>query len=162
MRPNPRMLLRHTLVVVTFVVGALLSSCATTGEVTPFEPLVGGEPVAVSLVTTADIPLSGLPRLEISATAAEVNARWEVEGVSCLIAQATASRVGSVIEIQLHRGGNPLANCVAARVGYQYMARVTGLAQGRFEVRLVDVFADQPAVAIGRKSVVVGAVFVVD
>jgi hypothetical protein len=87
---------------------------------------------------------------------------WEVESASCLIASASAARAGTVIEIKLARGGNPLAICVAARAGYRYVARVAGLEQGRYEVRIVDALAGQPAYEVGRRSVVVGAVIIVD
>lgn len=156
------MILRHAHVLGSFVAGALLCSCTAASDIAAFEPLAGGAPVAVSLLSSTGLPLSGLPRLNISATAAEVNVIWEVESASCVIAHASAARGGNVVEIQLHRGGDPVASCVAARVGYRYVARVAGLEQGRYEVRLVDVFADLPAHEIGRRSVVVGAVFVVD
>jgi hypothetical protein len=152
------MMLRHVRVLGSFVAGVLLSACSDT----IFEPLVGAVPVAVSLQSAADIPLSGLPRLTISATAGEVNALWEVESESCIIASASAARAGSVIEIKLERGGNPLASCVAGRVGYRYMARVRGLEQGQYEVRLVDVHVGQAPYEVGRRSVVVGAVIIVD
>ncbi|MEO5815908.1 MAG: hypothetical protein ABIT20_11580 [Gemmatimonadaceae bacterium] len=156
------MLLRYSRPLASLFIGVLLSSCSAASDITAFEPLVNAAPVAVSLQSAADIPLSGLPRLNFSATAAEVNVLWEVESRSCIIAEASASRAGNVVEIQLHRGGDPAANCVVARVGYRYAMRVAGLEQGRYEVRLVDVFAAQPVVAVGRDSVVVGAVYVVD
>jgi hypothetical protein len=156
------MMLRYSRRLGPLFVGVLLSSCSAASDITAFEPLVDATPVAVSLTSAADVPLTGLPRLDISATAGEVSVTWEVESGSCVIAEASASRAGSVVEIQLHRGGNPGANCVAARMGYRYVARVVGLEQGKYEVRLMDVFATLPAVAIGRKSVVVGAVYVVD
>ena len=156
------MMSRHVRVLGSLVAGVLLGACSAARDITSFEPLVGAAPVAVDLQRAADVPLSGLPRLNISATAGEVSAVWEVEGGSCIIASASASRAGSVIEIKLERGRNPLANCVAGRVGYRYIARVAGLEQGEYEVRVVDVFADQPAREVGRRSVVVGAIIVFD
>jgi hypothetical protein len=155
------MMLRCARVLGSLVAGVLLGACSASDS-TIFEPLVGAAPIAVSLQSGDDVPLSGLPRLTISATAAEVNVLWEVESGSCVIASASAARAGAVIEIKLERGGNPLANCVAARVGYRYLARVAGLEQGRYEVRVVDVFGGQPPYEVGRRSVVVGAVIVVD
>ena len=156
------MSLRSARIVSSLVVGMLLSSCSAATDITGYEPLVGAEPTAVMLQTTTGIPVAGLPRLTISSTAAEVNVVWEVESGACLIVQATASRAGSILEIRLHRSGNPLALCVASMIGYRYSLRVPELGQGRYEVRFVETFGEQPPVEIGRQSVVVGAVYVVD
>ena len=135
----------------------LLSSCSAASDITAYEPLVGVVPVAVSLQTTHNIPLNGLPRLRITPIAHGVDAVWETGTMGCLIQSATAARAGTVIEITLERRGNPLADCAAVTIGERYAARVSGLDVGHFEVRFVDKFMDQPAHEIGRSVVIVSA-----
>lgn len=137
-----------------FVAGALLLSCSATSDITAFEPLVGADSLAVTLQRTS-ATVSDMPTLQISGIMHGVDAVWQVTGGACDIASATAARAGSVIEIRLHRGGDPLANCVAMAVGYRYAARIVGLEPGRYEVRFVDEYAQRPPTEIGRSSVVV-------
>ena len=149
------MLLRHVRPLGSLVIGALICSCSAASDITAYAPLVGADTIAVTLHTSADIPLTGLPRLQFAGLSGEVSVVWEVESGSCLIASATAARAGSVIEIRLERGGNPLADCIAARVGYRYELRVPTLTPRVYQVRLVDVFAQQSPIEVGRSAVVV-------
>jgi hypothetical protein len=64
------MLSRAARILGSLVTGMLLTSCSAT-DITDYQPLVGAETLAVQLQTTTGIPVSGLPRLAISATAAE-------------------------------------------------------------------------------------------
>jgi hypothetical protein len=137
-----------------FVAGMLLSACRAASDITAYAQLVAADTIAVTLGTTG-VPLSGLPRLQIVGQSGEVSVVWEVESPPCLIASATAARAGSVIEIRLQRGFNPLADCAAGNFGYRYSARVPALAPGQYEVRLVDVFAQQLPAEVGRSAVVV-------
>jgi hypothetical protein len=149
------MMLHHQRFLGSLVASALLSSCSVPSDLTGFEPLEGAVPVAVSLKTTYDIPLSALPRLQLSGIARGIDAVWEVAVFGCLTQSASASQAGAVVEIRLERAGNPLANCAPVSSGYRYAARVSGLAPGRYEVRFVDKFVDQLPNQIGRSSVLV-------
>jgi len=63
-------------------------------------------------------------------------------------------RSGAVVEIRIHRSGDPLALCVAMAVTYRYVAHVP-LAPGAYEVRLVDDLLGQQLRPVGRSMVTV-------
>lgn len=136
----------------SLAVAALLSSCAGDGN--PFEPLPGGLALPVTLETTVEAG-STLPRLSIAATPGGALLEWDVASAPCLMADASALYSGSVIEVRIHRSGNPLADCVAGTVTYHYLARVMAPAPGPYEVRLVDDVLGQPLRPVGRANVTV-------
>jgi hypothetical protein len=146
------MILRHVRTLASLVTCAVLASCSSASDITAFEPLVGGEPVASTLQQSI-APWRGTPLLEVSGIIGGVDAVWLASG-GCDTASATASRAGAVIEIKLERSvlNGP---CSAIAVGQRYAVRVSGLTPGRYEVRFVDVFAHQPPVEIGRSSIYV-------
>lgn len=134
--------------------GALLAACS--GSSGPFEPLPGGMALPVSLATTFDAaPSSDPSRLKITATAGGARVQWDVASAPCLVAEASALRSGSVIEVRIHRSANSLALCVATTVQYHYEAIVAVPAPGHYEIRLVDDLLGQPLRPIGRGAVAV-------
>jgi len=130
---------------------AVLSACRGDGN--PFEPLPGGLPLPVTLATTVDQASGIAERLDVVATVGGAELTWELVSGPCLQATATALQSGQVIEVRVHRSGNPLANCVAVPATYQYVARVQIPAPGRYEVRLVDDLLGQPLRPVGRATV---------
>ena len=136
------------------IAGVLLSSCADS-VAAPVEPLAGATPVAVSLVGTGGISLFGLPRFQVSGLSEAVQVTWEVEDGPCLLFEASAKRAGSVVQIEIRRSGNPLANCANVRVAHRYVARVDGLSPGPFEIRLTDRWPERSSTLMGRRTVVV-------
>ena len=137
------------------ILSLLLLVAACSGGTTPVEPLVGGSAVPVTL-STSYFPLGqAQPRLQWTGLPGAVEAVWKVEGPNCFLAHASAERAGSVIAIRVARAPNPLANCLAGNSGYRYLIRVTGLAAGRYDVRLIEDGPGQPGRAIGRSSVAV-------
>ena len=71
------------------------------------------------------------------------------------LASATAERAGSVVMIWINRYGNPAANCTPALMGYDYVATVTGLSSGVYEVQVVDQLGDGPGRQVGRATLAV-------
>ena len=136
----------------SLAVAAALSSCA--GDGSPFEPLRGGLALPVALETTAE-PGSTLPRFSVASIPGGAQVEWDVASPPCLMAEASALQAGSVIEVRIHRSGNPLADCVPGTVTYHYMARVMAPAPGQYEVRLVDDMLGQPPRPVGRATVAV-------
>ena len=137
-------------------VAAVLSSCAGDGN--PFEPLPGGLSLPVTLETTVDAPSGALPRFAVVTIAGGAQVEWDVASAPCLVAEASALLAGSVIEVRIHRSGNPLADCVAGTVAYHYVARVMAPAPGLYEVRLVDDMPGQPMRPVGRATVTVPSI----
>ena len=131
-----------------------LSACGSDGP-TAVEPLPGATAVSVTLSETIPISTEGLPRLQFTGLAGAAELMWEVESPPCLLAEASAERAGSIVAIHISRSGNPLANCSPDPEGYRYVARVAGLAPGRYEVRLIDNLLGQPPREVGRGSVMV-------
>ena len=146
---SPRTARRVTLL----AAAALLAGCGSGG---PFEPLSAGTALPVSLTTTVDAAPSTDPlRVRFTAIAGGVKVQWDVASTACLLAEASALRSGPVIEVRIHRSGNPLVGCVASIVEYHYEAIVAVPAPGRYEVRLVDDLLGQPLRPIGRGAVAV-------
>ena len=136
--------------------GILLGSCVDSPtSLEPVEPLIGATSVAVSLVESRSIPLDGLPRLAVSGTSGAVEITWELENLACLTGVATAQQAGSVLQIELRQSLNPGIICAVRVAGYRYVTRVTGLAPGHYEVRLIGVTGSNPAVLAGRLPAVV-------
>lgn len=131
----------------------ILASCG--GDGSPFEPLAGGLSLPVSLTTTTDQASRGGERLDVVAVPGGAQLTWDVVSAPCLDAAASAIQSGNVVEVRVHRSGNPLALCVAMQVNYRYVARVEIAGQGRYEVRLVDDLLGQPMRPVGRASVAV-------
>ena len=144
-RPSVRLL-------ASLAVVAVLSSCA--GDGSPFEPLRGGMALPVTLETTME-PGSTLPRFSVASIPGGAQVEWDVASSPCLMAEASALQAGFVIEVRIHRSGNPLADCVPGTVTYRYMARVMAPAPGQYEVRLVDDMLGQPPRPVGRATVAV-------
>lgn len=144
-RPSVRLL-------ASLAVVAVLSSCA--GDGSPFEPLRGGMALPVTLETTME-PGSTLPRFSVASIPGGAQVEWDVASSPCLMAEASALQAGFVIEVRIHRSGNPLADCVPGTVTYHYMARVMAPAPGQYEVRLVDDMLGQPPRPVGRATVAV-------
>lgn len=82
---------------------------------------------------------------------------WDVESAPCLIAEASGVLAESVIEIQIHRAGDPLGDCASVRVAYHYVARTQAVAPGRYDVRVIDATLGLSPREVGRRSVVVTA-----
>lgn len=132
----------------------IISACDDGGLPTGTTPLLDSSPVAVTLTTTT-ISTEGLPRLYFTGLSGAVEVLWDVESHACLLAEASAERAGKIVVIHITRSGNPGALCTSELAGYRYVARVAGLASGRYQVRLVDELANQPAREVGRDSVTV-------
>lgn len=137
----------------SFAVVVVLASCA--GDGTPFEPLPGGLALPVTLETTVEASSGVMPRFAVVTIAGGAQVEWDVASASCLMAEASALQAGSVIEVRIHRSGNPLADCVAGTVAYHYVARLMAPAPGQYEVRLVDDMLGQPPRPVGRATVTV-------
>lgn len=75
--------------------------------------------------------------------------------LSVALASATAKRAGSVVMIWIDRYGNPAANCTPAVVGSDYIATVTGLSSGVYQVQVVDQLGDGPGRQVGRATLAV-------
>ena len=111
-----------------------LSSCRGDGN--PFEPLQGGLSLSVTLTTTEGGSAGSPEQLDIAPAAGGAELSWTVTSSPCLMADASALQAGNVIEVRIHRSGNPLALCAAVMVSYHYVANVQIPAPGRYEVRL--------------------------
>ena len=145
---------RTTRRLASLAVAVLLAACNGSGG--PFEPMSGGITLPVTLATTFNgMPVTDPSRLRITGVAGGAQVQWDVVSPACLIAEASARHVGSVIEVRIHRSGNPLASCVAAMVAYHYEANVIVPAPGGYEVRVVDDLLGQPLRPIGRAAVAV-------
>lgn len=135
------------------LLAAVLSSCGGDGN--PFQPLHSGTSLPVTLETTIDQPSGTLPRFEITAISGGARLQWDVVSAPCLLSEASALQSGPVIEVRIHRSGNPLALCAATVVAYHYVARVLVPAPGHYEVRLVEDLLGQPLRPVGRGTVAV-------
>jgi len=148
-----RLSVRH---LASLAVVAILSSCAGDGN--PFEPLPGGLAVPVTLETTVEPAGSTVPRFAVVTIAGGAQVEWDVTSGPCLKSEASALQSGLVIEVRIHRSGDPLADCVAGAVTYHYVARVMAPAPGQYEVRLVDDMLGQPLRPVGRATVMVPSI----
>lgn len=149
------MLLRTARLIATLAVAVVLGSCSGDGN--PFEPLPGGLSLPVSLTTTYDVDAGAVERLDIVPVAGAAELTWSLVSAPCLMADASALRSGNVIEVRIHRSGNPLALCVDRPESYRYVARVQVPAPGAYEIRLYDDLLGQPLRPVGRASVRVTA-----
>lgn len=109
----------------------------------------------VTLETSVSVASGAAPHLRFVGSNGVVEVMWDVEGPPCLLAEASALQAGPVIEIRIHRSGNPLAQCVAGNVAYHYVARTLAIKPGRYDVRLVDEPLGQQQRSVGRSVVLV-------
>lgn len=137
-----------------FVASTLVSACHDGASA--FDPLGSGLEVPVALETSTSMASGSVSRLEITGSASGAVATWDVTSGPCLLATASALKSGDVVEVRIHRSGDPLALCVNEPVSYHFVARVT-LTPGRYEVRVVDDMLGQSLRPVGRRSVVVAA-----
>ena len=145
-------IIRHVSVAISI---SLVATACHDNTPTAAHPLPGGIPLAVDLQTVRDVPTSGLPRLTLRGGAGAVVAQWEVVDGPCMLANATAQGAGSVVMIWIDRYGNPAANCTPASMGYEYVATVSGLSSGVYEVQVVDQLGDGPGRQVGRAALAV-------
>jgi hypothetical protein len=150
-QPSSHML-RFTRLFGSLAAAVLLSSCEATGAV---EPISGGMQLAVTLETSVSAPSGAAPHLQFVGSNGVVEVVWDVEGPPCLLAEASALQAGPVIQIRIHRSGDPLAQCVAGNVAYHYVARTLEINPGRYDVRLVDETLGQKPRSVGRSLVLV-------
>jgi hypothetical protein len=141
---------RFTRILGLLAAAALLSSCEATGAV---GPLTSGTSLPVTLATSVAAPSGAAPRLQFVGKNGALEVVWDVESSPCLLAEASSLRVGPVIEIRLHRSGNPLALCIEGSVAYHYVARIEAVIPGRYDVRLVDELLGQEPRSVGRSLV---------
>jgi len=145
------MLLRTVRLAASFVAVVLLSACH--GDGSPFEPLRDGTALPVTLTTTSVPSSPGPEQMTVAAIPGAMDVTWDVVSAPCLLASASALQSGQVIEVQIHRSGDPLALCAAGQVRYHYVARVVIPGPGSYEVRLVDDMLGQSPRAVGRRTV---------
>jgi len=145
------MLLRTVRLAASFAVVALFSACH--GDDSPFEPLPGGLALPVTLTTTSVVSAQGPEQMTVAAVPGAVDVTWDLVSGPCLLASANALQSGQVIEVRVHRSGDPLALCAAVQVRYHYVARVVIPGPGSYEVRLVDDLLGQPPRPVGRRTV---------
>ena len=144
--------MRHLSIAVSV---SLVAAACHDNAPTAANPLPGGVPLTVDLQTVRNVPTSGLPRLTLRGGAGSIVAQWEVVEGLCMLASATAERAGSVVMIWIDRYGNPVANCTPAVVGSDYIATVTGLSAGVYQVEVVDQLGDGPGRRVGRATLAV-------
>ena len=95
----------------TLGLSAVVLVCACDAKVsTVVEPLENATPLTVSLQTAYPSP-PVKPSLSVLAAPSAILVSWELMSAPCLIATASAAQSGSVVEIQIQRSGDPLANC---------------------------------------------------
>jgi hypothetical protein len=141
---------RFTRLLATFAVGAVMSACSDGHG--PFEPISSGLEIPVTLGTLIDLPPGPAPGLEFDTAPGQVTVTWNLTSAPCLVASANALQSGAVVEIRIHRSGDPRALCVDQPAQYHYVSRVL-LAPGAYEVRLVDDALGQPLRPVGRSTV---------
>jgi hypothetical protein len=134
---------------------ATLCSCEATSAV---DPLTGGMHLPVTLATSISAPSGAAPHLQFSGGNGAVEVVWDVESPPCLLAEASALQAGPVIEIRIHRSGDPLALCIEGNVAYHYVARTPAIVPGRYDVRLVDESLGQKPRSVGRSVVLVPSI----
>ena len=145
--------LRAARLIASLAVAAVLCSC--NGDGSPFEPLQDGLSLSVSL-TSAEGGDAGSPeRLDIVPVSGGAELTWTVGSSGCLIADASALQSRNVVEVRIHRRGNPLALCTAELVSFRYVARVQIPTSGQYEIRLYDALLGQPLRPVGRAFVAV-------
>ena len=143
--------------VIVLVIAALAcrSSAATEPEVVP---LSGGVPIPASVVGTESVSMSLVPSLMITAQAGTVDVVLGVASTGCMIVEASADRVGDVLQVHVSRRGDPAANCVPGSFGYLYLVRATDVPPGRYEIRVLDEVLGMPVREAGRAQMVVPGV----
>ena len=136
------------------VVAALAchSSAATEPGVVP---LSGGTPIPVSIVGTESVSMSVVPSLMVTAQAGSVDVVWGVASSGCLIVEASADRVGEVLQVHVSRSSDPRANCAPGSFGVRYLVRATDVPPGRYELRVLDEISGMPVREAGRVQMVV-------
>jgi hypothetical protein len=139
---------------ILFAAGSVLCSCGADAT-RAVEPLLGAHPITVSLQSSTAAPSGELPRFQVVGLAGEIQVVWDVESGPCMLAEARGAQAGSVIEIQILRSGDPLANCAPGSVAYHYVARVQSVTAGPYEVRLIDAPFGLTAQEVGRAAIVV-------
>jgi hypothetical protein len=145
-------MLRFTRIPGSLAALALLVACEATGAVAP---LTGGTPLPVKLATSVSAPSGAAPRLQFVGSDGSIEVVWDVESPPCLLAEASALRVGPVVEIRIHRSADPLALCIEGNVAYHYVARTLAVVPGRYDVRLVDETLGQEPRSVGRSLLLV-------
>lgn len=146
-------MLRSSRLFAAVAVGVLLSACSGSDH-GPFEPLPGGATIPVTLETTASPAGASVSQVAFATASGGVTATWDVTSGPCLVATATALQSGAVVEIRIHRSGDPSALCVAMAVTYRYVAHVP-LVPGAYEIRLVDDMLGQQLRPVGRSMITV-------
>ena len=145
------MLLRTIRLAASFAAVALLGACH--GDGSPFEPLRDGVALPATLTTTSIPGSQGPEQMAVTAMPGALDVTWDLVSAPCLIASVSALQSGPVVEVRVHRSGEPLALCAAVQVHYRYVARVMIPGPGSYEVRLVDDMLGQPPRPVGRRSV---------
>lgn len=138
----------------SLAVAVLLSACNRKTSEPGVDPLLDLSPVTVSL-RTAESPALYLPQLGASGGDGAIEVVWDLDSPTCMIANATGGLSGSTLQIQINRGGNPRADCAAGDVALRYTARASGLAAGRYEVRLLDSLLGTRLREVGRRTVAI-------
>jgi hypothetical protein len=146
---------RLTRLVGSLAAVATLCSCEATSAV---DPLTGGTHLPVTLETSFSAPSGAAPHLQFNGGHGVIEVVWDVESAPCLLVEASALQAGPVIEIRLHRSGNPLALCTDDNVAYHYVARTQAIVPGRYDVRLVDEILGQKPRSVGRSVVLVPSI----
>jgi hypothetical protein len=143
---------------VTFCVLALAVVSCGHSSATAVGPLVGGAPVPVTLTTSVGTAAHQPPEVSVAGLPGAVEARFQLDDDSCLIAHAGAERAGTVLAIKFTRLGDPLGDCVARTASYTFVARVATLDAGPYEVHVIDERYPDPAREIGMAMVTVRSV----
>jgi hypothetical protein len=137
---------------------ALALLCACDNKVAElFQPLTDGTSLPVSLETTTQPITTPLPHFKVGGIPGGATIEWDDLSQGCLTASATALQSGNIVEVRLHRSGDPSANCAPGTViVYRYAMQVDIPVPGQYEVRLVDEKLGQAPKPIGRATVTVG------
>jgi hypothetical protein len=149
--------LRTGRLLASLVIALVLSSCRGDGN--PLEPLQGGLSLPVTLSTAAGGNAGSPEQLDIAPVSGGAEVSWTITSSPCLIADATALQAGRVIEVRIHRSGNPLALCTMDAVSYHYVAQVQIPESGRYEIRLFDDLLGQPMRPVGQRTISVLSAF---
>lgn len=95
--------------------------------------------------------------VEPGAAGGEVDLVWHLRSGPCMLASATATRLGTELRVTVARSGDPVALCVAGEVVYRYVMRVSAVPAGRYQVLVVEKPLGQPELPIVGGEVVVAA-----
>ena len=149
-------MLRFARLTAALVAAAVVCACGDNKVAALFSPLTDGTSLPVSLETTTQPISTPLPHFTVGGIPGGATIEWDDQSHGCLTATATALQSGSIVEVRLHRSGDPAANCPAGTiVVYRYAMQLDIPVPGQYDVRLVDEKLGQAPKPVGRATVTV-------